>query len=133
MDDQIRRLMTKQATFDRFQRPVEVSQASLMPLGVAQCHSAIDTDIPGVITMHILVFTVPSFLGAKTRFCIDSRVIRTANEAGVSPNCLRVPRGAYRCPDMDIWDQKTRSGVPRNPKTAILTPGKSIFRLCAGN
>ena len=125
--------MTNQTTFDRFQRPVEVSQASLMPLGVAQCHSAIDTDIPGVITMHILVFTVPSFIGAKTRFCIDNRVIRTANQAGVSPNCLRVPRGAYRCPDVDIWGEKTRSGVPRNPKTAILTPGKSIFRLSAGN
>ena len=94
--------MTNQTTFDRFQRPVEISQASLMPLGVAQCHSAIDTGIPKVITMHILVFTIPSFLGAKTQFCIDSRVIRTANQAGLSPNCLRVPRGAYRCPDVDI-------------------------------
>ena len=32
MDDQIRRLMTNQITFDRFQRPVEISQASPMPL-----------------------------------------------------------------------------------------------------
>ena len=133
MDDQIRRLMTNQTTFDRFQRPVEVSQASLMPLGIAQCHSAIDTDIPGVITMHILVFTVPSFIGAKTRFCIDNRVIRTANQAGLSPNCLRVPRGAYRCPDVDIRGEKTRLGVPRDPKTAIFTPAQPVFRQSTGN
>ena len=133
MDDQIRRLMTNQTTFDRFQRPVEVSQASLMPLGVAQCHSAVDTDIPGIITMHIVVFTVQSFLGAKTRFCIDSKVIRTADQAGISPNCLQVPQGAYKCPDIDIWGEKARSGVPRNQKTTILTPGKSIFRLSTGN
>ena len=55
MDDQIRRLMTNQITFDRFQRPVEISQASLMRLGVAQCH-AVDIDIPGIITMHIVFF-----------------------------------------------------------------------------
>ena len=133
MDDQIRRLMTNQMTFDRLQRPVEISQASLMPLGVAQCHSAVDTDIPGIITMHIVVFTVQSFLGAKTRFCIDSKVIRTADQAGISPNCLQVPQGAYKCPDIDIWGEKARSGVPRNQKTTILTPGKSIFRLSTGN
>ena len=133
MDDQIRRLMTNQITFDRFQRPVEISQAFLMPLGVAQCHSAIDTGIPGIITMHIVVFTVPSFLGTKTRFCIDSKVIRAANQAGISPNCLLVPQGAYRCPDVDIGSEKTRFGVPRNPKTAVLTPGKSVFRLSTGN
>ena len=86
MDDQIRRLMTNQATFDRFRRPVEISQASLMPLGVAQCHSAVDTDIPGIITMHIVLFTVPIFLGAKTRFCIDSKVICAPDQAGISPN-----------------------------------------------
>ena len=94
--------MTNQITFDRFQRPVEISQASLMPLGVDQCHSAVDTDIPGIITMHIVVFTFQSFLGAKTRFCIDGKVIRTADQAGISPNCLQVPQGAYRCPDIDI-------------------------------
>ena len=73
MDDQIRRLMTNQATFDRFRRPVEISQASLMPLGVAQCMSAIDTNIPGVITMHIVFFTVQIFIGAKTRFALTAR------------------------------------------------------------
>ena len=133
MDDQIRRLMTNQITFDRFQRPVEISQASLMPLGVAQCHSAIDTGIPGIITMHIVVLTVQIFIGAKTRFCIDSKMIRTADQAGISPNCLQVPQGAYKCPDIDIWGEKARSGVPRNQKTGILTPGKSIFRLSTGN
>ena len=114
MDDQIRRLMTNQITFDRFQRPVEISQASLMPLGVAQCHSAVDTDIPGIITMHILVFTVPSFLKAKTRFCIDSRVIRTANQAGVSPNCLQVSQGAY---DARTWTFKARKRDRAFPET----------------
>ena len=94
--------MTNQTTLDRLQCPVGISQGSPMPLGVVQCHSAIDTDIPGVFTMHILVFTVPSFLGAKTRFRIDSKVIRTANQTEVSPNSLRVPRGACRCPDVDI-------------------------------
>ena len=133
MDDQIRRLMTNQITFDRFQRPVEISQASLMPLGVAQCHSAVDTDTPGIITMHIVFFTVQIFIGAKTRFCIDSKMIRTADQAGISPNCLQVPQGAYKCPDIDIWGEKARSGVPRNQKTGILTPGKSIFRLSTGN
>ena len=78
-------------------------------------------------------FTVPSFHGTKTRFCIDSKVIRVANQAGISPNCLRVPGGASRCPDVDIWVEKTRSGAPRNPKTAILTPGKSIFHQSTRN
>ena len=133
MDDQIRRLMTNQITLDRFQCPVGISQGSLMPLGVVQCHSAVDTDIPGIITMHIVLFTVPIFLGAKTRFCIDSKVICAPDQAGISPNCLQVPQGAYRCPDMDIWGEKARSGVPRNQKTTILTPGKLIFRLSTGN
>ena len=125
--------MTNQITFDRFQCPVEISQASLMPLGVAQCHSAVDTDIPGIITMHIVFFTVQIFIGAETRFCIDSKMIRTADQAGISPNCLQVPQGAYKWPDIDIWGEKARSGVPRNQKTGILTPGKSIFRLSTGN
>ena len=125
--------MTNQITLDRFQCPVGISQASLMPLGVVQCHSAVDTDIPGIITMHIVVFTVQIFVGAKTRFCIDSKMIRTADQAGISPNCLQVPQGAYKWPDIDIWGEKARSGVPRNQKTTILTPGKSIFRLSTGN
>ena len=74
MDDQIRRLMTNQITLDRFQCPVGISQGSL-------CHSAVDTDIPGIITMRIVLFTVLIFLGAKSWFCIDSR---TANQAGIS-------------------------------------------------
>ena len=72
MDDQIRRLMTNQATFDRFRRPVEISQASLMPLGVAQCLSAIDTDIPGVITMHIVFLLFRASLGRKRGFALTA-------------------------------------------------------------
>ena len=81
MDDQIRRVMTNQTTLDRFQCPV----CSLKPLGVVQCHSAVDTDIPGIITMHTVLFTVPIFLGAKTRFCIDSKVLCAPDQAGIFP------------------------------------------------
>ena len=72
MDDQIRRLMTSQTTSDRFRGPVEISQACLMPLGVAQCLSAIDTDIPGVITMHIVFLLFRASLGRKRGFVLTA-------------------------------------------------------------
>ena len=72
MDDQIRHLTTNQATFDRFRRPVEISQASPMPLGVAQCLSAIDTDIHEVITMHIAFLLFRASLGRKRGFALTA-------------------------------------------------------------
>ena len=96
MDDQIRRLVTNLITFGLSQCPVESSQTSLMPIKVSQSHSTVDHDIPGRARPVTVIFTVPSSFVAKTRFRIISNVIRAANQAGVSPNCLQVPHGTYR-------------------------------------